>query len=121
MDYSKMRDAEIGRRVSAACKLDGGANYNGSTMIVKNGVWATFDPCNNPSDAWPIIVDKKICLAFDVFAEPKDGGSWVASPAYGWEKERIRHDNPLRAVMIVFLMMQDSANVPANSTWSDIR
>lgn len=30
-------------------------------------------------------------------------------------------DNPLRAAMIVFLMMQESANVPANSTGSDLR
>jgi len=48
-----------------------------------------------------------ICLAADVFAQPQDGGKWVAQPAYGWQHERIRHDNPLRAAMIVFLMMQE--------------
>lgn len=31
------------------------------------------------------------------------------------------NENAIRAAMIVFLMMQESANVPANSTGSDLR
>lgn len=67
-----------------------------------------FDPCNSWADAGPIIEKHLICLAADVFAEPQDGGRWVAQPAYGWGSERVRSDNPLRAAMIVFLMMQES-------------
>lgn len=62
------------------------------------------------ADAGPIIEKHKICLGADVFAEPGDGGEWVAQPAYGWDSERVRHDNPLRAAMIVFLMMQEQPN-----------
>lgn len=131
MDYSKMSDFEVNKLVSAAI----GAKVTESVGFVNTGEdirghyqepvllrevtnnrrhWKRFDPCNNPADAWSIIVDKKICLAFDVFAEPQDDGKWVASPAYGWEKERVRHDNPLRAAMIVYLQMQESANVQDN-------
>ena len=106
MDYSKMSDAEIGRRVAAACKLDGGANYNGSTLIVKNGVWATFDPCNNPADAWPIIEKYRISF-LDQLTEWCVDAKGV-SPVF--------EANPLRGAMIVFLLMQESANVQTDST-----
>lgn len=126
-DYSKMSDFEIDKAVADALGID----YDIAIMFVNpvdkiNGNhveeyvrkkitsnekhWKRFSPTRIPNDAWLIIVNKKICLAFDVFAEPQDGGSWVASPAYGWDKERVRHDNPLRAAMIVFLMMQESKN-----------
>ena len=103
-DYASMSDFEINQMVSAylwgsVCAVDG--------VVLHGEKDGPFDPCNNPADAWPIIVSKKICTAFDVFAEPNDGGSWVASPAYYVEGERIRHDNPLRAAMIVFLMMKE--------------
>ena len=125
MDYSKMSDQEINMAVAAIIHPE--------RMVIESksrppcacitgqlpSYWVDY--CNAPADAWSIIADKKICLAFDVFAEPQDGGGWVASPAYGWETERVRHDNPLRAAMILFLKMQESANVPANSTGSDIR
>lgn len=121
-DYSKLSDFEINCEVLAvfnpdikhmslsgdnSCFYDCGPTGDGWNQI------DIPDYCNNPADAWPIIVSKKICIAFDVFAEPDDGGGWVASPAYYIEGERIRHDNPLRAAMIVFLMMQDSSH--ANS------
>lgn len=123
MDYSKLSDQEINKLVAFAlgCKevvpdifMDEVRRYEFDKPKNKSGNKFYFAPCNEVADAWPIIVDKKICLAFDVFAEPHDGGVWIAAPAYGWEKERVRHDNPLRAAMIVFLMMQDSANVQDN-------
>lgn len=123
MDYSKLSNFEINKRVADIAmngtwhvKPSHTDNDTGGWLYGSNGIqtYELPDYCNNPADAWPIIVDKKICLAFDVFAEPHDGGVWIAAPAYGWEKERVRHDNPLRAAMIVFLMMQDSANVQDN-------
>ncbi|BET42747.1 phage protein NinX family protein [Atlantibacter hermannii] len=121
-DYSKLSDFEINCEVLAvfnpdikhmslsgdnSCFYDCGPTGDGWNQI------DIPDYCNNPADAWPIIASKKICIAFDVFAEPDDGGGWVASPAYYIEGERIRHDNPLRAAMIVYLMMQDASH--ANS------
>ncbi|EQB7287984.1 phage protein NinX family protein [Morganella morganii] len=81
-------------------------NYNG--FISKKGL--AFDPCNNPADAMPIIIENKICMAYDVFAEEHDGGNWVAQPAYGFSDERVRSDNYYRAAMICFLMMKDAEN-----------
>ncbi|MEQ4788507.1 phage protein NinX family protein [Morganella morganii] len=69
-----------------------------------------FDPCNNPTDAMPIIIENKICMAYDVFAEEHDGGNWVAQPAYGFSDERVRSDNYYRAAMEVFLMMKEAEN-----------
>lgn len=111
MDYSKMSDAEIGRRVAAACKLEGGANYNGETLIVKNGVWASFDPCNDPADAWPIIVENKITVHAPMrYDEPQE---WLAFDAHDSDVD-FNDANPLRAAMIVYLKMQESANVQGN-------
>lgn len=69
-----------------------------------------FDPCKNPSDAMPIIIENKICTAFDVFAEEHDGGNWVASPAYGFASERTRSNNLYRAAMELFLLINDAEN-----------
>lgn len=106
MDYSKLSDREIDWLVLGFVF----GNKRSDRDIFKCWERGGFKYTTNPADAWAIIVDKKICLAFDVFAEPKDGGSWIAAPAYGWEKERARHDNPLRAAMIVFLMMQEKTD-----------
>lgn len=73
--------------------------------------FSRVDYCNNPADAMPIIVENKICTAFDVFAEEHDGGDWVASPAYGFASERTRSNNLYRAAMEVFLMMKDAAKL----------
>ena len=122
-DYSKMSDAEIAMRV--ACSIDGvdvddnGIPkyavdcylYNSANSIkwlrVGDDEFEFFNPCNNPSDAWPLIESNLICLMADVFCEPQDGGKWIAQPSYGWQHERVRNDNPLRAAMIVYLMMKD--------------
>lgn len=82
-----------------------------SAIIIKSPrKVGAFDPCNNPADAMPIIIDNKICMAYDVFAEERDGGNWVAQPAYGFSDERVRNDNYYRAAMEVFLMMKDAEN-----------
>jgi len=118
MDYSKMSDFEINGLVAAKTQRAGDYTQAREKNFIHEyadvgelkGIcvgWKEFDPCKNPADAWPIIAERKICLAFDVFAEPQDGGAWVASPAYGYEVERVRHDNPLRAAMVVLLMMQE--------------
>ena len=56
-----------------------------------------YDPINNPSDAWPIILENEISLTCSIC------GSF-------WEAERhfiYKDKNPLRAAMIVYLMMGD--------------
>lgn len=64
---------------------------------------AYFDPCNNPTDAMPIIIENKIGL----------------SPMYHsnkWTADCLDYDfmsvnkNPYRGAMEVFLMMKDTEN-----------
>lgn len=115
MIYSEMTDFEINKAVAIAeghyCYYGDGSFTNGlmgrKVTVKGNGVVGCMDFCSSWTDAGPIIEKHMICLSADVFAEPQDGGKWVAQPAYGWDSERVRSDNPLRAAMIVFLMMQE--------------
>lgn len=117
-DYSKMSDFEINKWIAIELSPNGYIGINESTrsdsevvVTTENGEGCTknsyVDYCNNPSDAWPLIESNLICLMADVFCEPQDGGKWIAQPAYGWQHERVRNDNPLRAAMIVYLMMKE--------------
>lgn len=117
MDYSKLSDKEVNRKVQIASNLIGSMTGKG-VLIVRNGKWEFFDPCNNPADAWPIITANKISIY--AMSEADKRGGWGAE-AFHPNDAYSFNDNPLRAAMIVFLMMQESANVPANSTGSDLR
>ncbi|MEQ4911138.1 phage protein NinX family protein [Proteus terrae] len=67
----------------------------------------SFDPCNNPSDAMPIIIENKISLRAPTITD-----RWKAEfvDEYGNYVGYIRalNKNPLRACMEVFLMMKDA-------------
>ncbi|HBB9911909.1 TPA: phage protein NinX family protein [Citrobacter freundii] len=117
MDYSVLHDGEINMKVCSALGL-GLSGYariirQGDVTILLDDNKTLVDYCNNPADAWPIIVDNSIGI------KKQSNGLWVSSRHGGMYPQY--HENPIRAAMIVFLMMQDSANVPANSTGSDIR
>ncbi|MBE8915118.1 DUF2591 family protein [Enterobacter kobei] len=96
MDYSQLSDFEINSAVSMAL-LDKSANPSARYVAIGNY-------CNNPADAWPIIVGRKINIRF--------GAEGMACEAqfmqYGHESVECYHANPLRAAMIVFLQMQDT-------------
>ncbi|CAM7015655.1 DUF2591 domain-containing protein [Leclercia adecarboxylata] len=126
MDYSKLSDFEINRRVfeakSGLPTLGYPHNSDKRSCGHKdiNGNYQWFDFCNNAADAWQIIAKHQISVCAYHRANPgMKRESW-------WEADIFaefitRDDNPLRAAMIVFLKMQESSNVPANSTGSDLR
>ncbi|EPJ4168913.1 phage protein NinX family protein [Citrobacter freundii] len=131
MDYSKLSDQEINMAVAEIFHPDSvvieSKSRPPSACITGHLPSLWVDYCNNPADAWPIIVGKKLSLinADDKWLcvpedEPVDGVTGDAVHMI-YSGDGIEHENPLRAAMIVFLMMQESANVPANSTGSDIR
>ncbi len=103
MSYNELTDFEINKLVAE--KLTG-----------KESIFVP-DYCNNPSDAWPIILENNIKLYID--DEYDDVGNLVKScnaytgtqansnTEYG--KFNIHHKNPLRAAMIVYLMMNKEA------------
>lgn len=121
-DYASMSDEQIAVMVAGLCTIEG-VSINEDGMAVRNVVDDSpgsysggdyiefdFDPCNNPEDAWPIIVGKQISLISRCA-----NGEWKAQLHLGrddifdsyascWDK------NPLRAAMIVFLMMKESEN-----------
>ncbi|NIA46073.1 MULTISPECIES: phage protein NinX family protein [Providencia] len=109
--YTELSDFDINKKVAERLFLKFTDCYS---VVLFEG--ESFDPCNNPADAMPIIIENKICTAFDVFAEEHDGGNWVASPAYGFANERTRSNNLYRAAMELFLLMKDAENENNNNS-----
>lgn len=99
--YSELSDFEINAHVAE--KVDFykySINYNDNPSYnyvrVNN---RTFDACNNPDDSWPIIVKNKISLVYV-------NDFWSARQYHNACIE-VNDKNPLRAAMIVFLMMSE--------------
>lgn len=125
MNYEEMSDFEINNLVASALLHD---ERHWSTWISNNPklgiVWFVdesnnkvieFDPCNNPSDAWPIIVENKISIKHDIVRYSAD--SLVYSKQFDDGFKIFRHEGKigdtssraaLRAAMICFLKMKDS-------------
>lgn len=115
-DYSKMSDFEINLRVAEiVVDYDCISRLPYVDMAVHWGDganWHVFNPCNNPADAWPIITDKRISIMFDSTMPEYEGEyhEWCDAIS-SCQKFGIQHQSkPLRAAMIVFLMMQESKN-----------
>ena len=120
MNYEEMSDYEINRAVAAhliPCGYDPddkkqivellesfdkpeGETHNGIGFDYR--VCGTFDPCNSPSDAWPIIVENKISIKF------RSGTDKLSCMAEYDNQTYSVHENPLRAAMIVYLIMQEA-------------
>lgn len=115
-NYSAMSDFEINKAVAIALELkpyyEGGRySNNGVSVITRDprclGQW---NPLREPHQAWSIIIENEISLNSRCA-----NGEWKASVFLGredifdnyassWSK------NPLRAAMIVFLMMKENGN-----------
>lgn len=106
IDYSKWSDAQISQKVFFW--VNGSILPNGGLAHISNdklfyfepgGLKKPFDPCNNPADAWPIIVENRIRINPILYTK------WMAEDYL--ENVSSCDENPLRAAMIVFLMMQE--------------
>lgn len=96
-DYSKMSDFEINCRVhSEVMEISGLDSFKAK------------DYCNNPADAWPIIVQNGISV--ECITVNRHEKMWRALFKPEHVKHKQNNKNPLRAAMIVFLMMQESKN-----------
>lgn len=79
---------------------------SGCPISVPSVVYPDF--CNDPACAWPIILKNEISIGDPVSCGLDE--KWMASKFYPeFNKKDIDWDdkNPLRAAMIVFLMMND--------------
>lgn len=112
-DYSKMSDIEINNAVAKS--IGGEINFDEygspyrldpcaiSAYSGRDFDEVEFDPCNNPEDAWPIIV--KYGIGIIPF---KNGLSESWDLGKGLINGTVKDKNPLRAAMIVFLMMREA-------------
>lgn len=105
-DYASMSDFEINEAVGRFVYLPHLCVSNGVCLYAKDDIWTEFDPCNNPADAWPILLENHIAIAPYKNATPC---AWPS--AEGLISKRVTEDaNPLRAGMITFLKMKESKN-----------
>lgn len=120
MNYSEMSDFEINKAVAIAlghkCYYDNGSFTNGlmgSSVVVKgNGTIGSVNFVSSWADAGPIIEANKI----SIFSDSDEGSDTDKSPNdYWWSAisfdtgcQHNAESNPLRAAMIVFLMMKEA-------------
>ncbi len=111
-NYEEMSDFEINKSVA----LIVGVAFNGDGEPVRfvecdTGAYSDFneiefDPCNNPEDAEPIIIENRI----GTIPAP-DNGLWKAAHRKIGNDDTPYHftqdKNKLRAAMIVFLKMNE--------------
>ncbi|ENL7677776.1 DUF2591 family protein [Enterobacter hormaechei] len=117
MDYCKLSDFEINKAV-AEIAINGDwllePTDESPSWFFNHGVQGKNtvklpDYCNNPADAWPIITANKISIY--AMSEADKRGGWGAE-AFHPNDAYSFNDNPLRAAMVVFLMMQESEPCP---------
>lgn len=123
MNYEDMSDFEIEVEVTKIIfpfVLDDGYGFVGSRdgFIYTRGdkkehklsgnrlICTVKNYCNNPSDAWPIIVENGICI------NAMAGGDftlWYSNDKHYTNVDNaVYSENPLRAAMICFLKMKDA-------------
>lgn len=107
-DYSAMSDYLINQHVAES--------LTGRYLYFPDYVWDSeeekrFDPCNNPGDTWPIILNNGINIFTDMIPHGLLGQarvSVISGGRIGAECLIAKHINPLRAAMEVYLMMKDA-------------
>lgn len=131
-DYSQLSDFEINKRVAEVVysieviaddfyAKDVPFAYHRDEQVFifidepLSGAWRSYNPCKKPADAWPIIVghklslinadDEWLCVPDDTVIDGVTGDDVQMIYSSGGHV----HANPLRAAMIVFLMMQEKS------------
>lgn len=100
MNYAEMNDFFINKAVAATFLEEW---YDNGKCVIKcdDDDRSIFNPCNSWADAGPIIQAHQINLN-------SVSQGWVASDNGAHDCNYSVHENPLRAGMIVFLMMQEA-------------
>lgn len=98
-DYSKLNDREIDRLV---LNVIYGRHANDKDV---QRCWSRggFKYTSDPDEAWPIITENKIDINWGDDVHHALKGAVIASRG----KFSATHSDPLRAAMIVFLLMQE--------------
>ncbi|MEX9563835.1 phage protein NinX family protein [Morganella morganii] len=106
--YRDKSDFEINLRVAQIIFTDSEYDVIKQSMeVVKfqngngKGTCHAFDPCNNPADAMPIVIENGISSLFN-------DDEWICSVPY--TEFLSINENLCRAAMEVFLMMKEAEN-----------
>lgn len=127
MNYEEMSDWEVTKRVveircagqfikyqpqrDAFEPIESGVMDDALYITTESGREQEIDCCNNPSDAWPIILKYGISINFDGIDWEADT-SWMGSESSNRSYNNIERNagKPLRAAMICFLKMKNTEN-----------
>lgn len=120
-EWQDKSDFEINKLVSDLLDFDGLIPFfNDKQEVVylcdKNGVDSIypvrdFNPCNNPSDAWCLMLENGIApISSDGRLEGATTDSYEYFEPHGNIIYHCEDKNPLRAAMIVYLMMNEANN-----------
>ncbi len=106
MDYSELTGAEFSLAVAKKWLPEKQHKYLKIKRCIHDGEYldylcVTLDFENNPTDAWPIILENKINIEHLVISKLSQ-----AEDSLNMANQYI-DKNPLRAAMIVYLMMGD--------------
>lgn len=110
-DYASMSDFEINKSVALALGFrlyKDGKSCRENHVAIEEGRCGAFnmDWCNNPADAWPILLENHIAVVPYRHTQPQ---AWPT--AFGVVSKFTTEDaNPLRAGMVTFLKMKESEN-----------
>ena len=97
--YRDKSDFEINKAVAIAHGYKA-MSCEESVMAYIDSGYKPFDPCNNPADAMPIVIENGISMI-------KSSGGWICCHGAAGV---IEHENLYRAAMELFLMMKDAEN-----------
>lgn len=106
MNYAKMKDHEINAAVGEAMGWNAKFIHQDNSVTFRDDLGrlrGRKNYCKSWADAGPIIQDNAIGIM--PFKKVKSEAWSLAAGLLS--NTAVRHDNPLRAAMIVFLMMQE--------------
>lgn len=114
MNYDKMSDYEINKRVAEIIYPNiQFTRYKPNLPHAwkkdeKGNKYIRVNYCNNPLEAWPLV--ERCLITLGPKALFVGGNTWFAMAEVNGVIYRHLDLKPMRAAMIVFLMMQESAN-----------
>lgn len=105
--YTELSDFEINKKVAEKLGLAYEVTrYGVVTRMSNKEQWREFNPCNNPADAMPIIIENGIAIIPFITSTPVafDSTKGLYLGAF------VENENIYRAAMEVFLIMKEAEN-----------
>ena len=103
--YTELSDFEINKKVAEKLLIP---HYVIKDKVLNAGNDSVYDPCNNPSDAWQLILDAKLSIHPDFH---NDCESWIVRNIH---IPMVNEENLSRGISIAYLLMKDAENETNN-------